>query len=118
MTRATSAPHRQWEVPVKWVQSFTKSNKDKVQVRTSFDVFQTDAEDSPTSAESVDPDLPEFLLRNETKADGHKHPNDDCVVPATTTAMIAHVVMEVKSTCALLREESCLGVRKEEESGS
>ena len=58
------------------------------------------------------------LLRNDTKADGHKHTNDDCVVPVTTTAMIAHVVMEMKSACALLRQESCLEVRKEEESGS
>ena len=37
VTRATSDPHQQWKVPVKWIQAPTKNNKKKLQVRNRFD---------------------------------------------------------------------------------
>ena len=55
-TTATSDPHQQWKVPVKWIQTRT-NNKKKLQVRSRFEALRTDGEDFPITDEYDDPGL-------------------------------------------------------------
>ena len=64
-TRATSDPHQQWKVPVKWIQVPTKNNKNKLQVRSRFEVLRTDDEEFPLSDEYDDPGLPEAIAKKQ-----------------------------------------------------
>ena len=62
-TRATSEPHQQWKVPVKWIQAHTKNNKKKLQVRNRFEALRTDDEEFPITDEHDDPGLPEAVAK-------------------------------------------------------
>ena len=64
-TRATSDPHQQWKVPVKWIQVPTKNNKKKWQVRSRFEVLRTDDEEFSLSDEYDDPGLPEAIAKKQ-----------------------------------------------------
>ena len=112
-TRATSDPHQQWKVPVKWIQVHTKNNKKKLQVRSRFEVLRTDDEEFPSSMSTMIQACQKRLQRNNIKAECKiKHANVD---QRQRDSM--HVVKETRPTCALLREERCLGVQKKERSG-
>ena len=62
-TRATSEPHQQWKVPVKWVRAHTKNNKKKLQVRSRFEALRTDDEEFSITDEHDDPGLPEAVAK-------------------------------------------------------
>ena len=64
-TRATSEPHQQWKVPVKWIQAHTKNNKKKLQVRSRFEALRTDDEEFPIIDEYDDPGLPEAVAKKQ-----------------------------------------------------
>ena len=112
VTTATSDPHQQWKVPVKWIQAPTKNNKKKSQVRNRFEVLRT-TKNIPSAMSTMIQARQKRSQRNHIKAECKiKHTN---VEQCQQDSM--HVVMEMRSTCALLREQRCLGVQKKERSG-
>ena len=62
-TRATSEPHQQWKVPVKWVRAHTKNNKKKLQVRSRIEALRTDDKEFSITDEHNDPGLPEAVAK-------------------------------------------------------
>ena len=99
-TRATSDPHQQWKVPVKWIQVHTKSNKKKVQVRNRFEVLRTDDEEFTPIDEYDDPGLPEAIAQSQDQGGMQ---NQTCKHRLATTRLSARGEGKGVNLCPLER---------------
>ena len=85
-TRATSDPHQQWKVPVRWIQPPTKNNKKKLQARNRFEALITDDEEFPLSDEYDDPGSPEAIAKKQHQGRMQNQTHKRRTVPARLNA--------------------------------
>ena len=110
-TRATSEPHQQWKVPVKWIQAHTK-NKKKLQVRSRFAALRTVDEEFPLSDEYDDPGLPEAVAKKQHQGGMQRQPWKR---RSATTRLIARDEGNETDVCPLERGKMLGSIEEGEE---
>ena len=111
-TRATSDPHQQWKVPVKWIQVHTKKDKQEVQARNRFEVLRTDDEEFPVIDEYDDPGLPEAIAKKQHRGGMQ---DQTCKSRSATTRLNARGEGNEVNLCPLERGKMLGSTEKGEE---
>ena len=113
-TRRTNGDlSQQWNVSVKWVQPPIKGNKKRYKFGIDSKLCRRMLKKSSPTTRLLTQSGQKRSQRSKIRTEGIRHTNiEQCQQDST------RVLMETRSTCALLREEKCLGIQKKEKSGS